>query len=84
VIAIFDTEGAAQAYCAELDTTLGYPCAGVPEQPYPAGWTLTWGAPRQHPTDALWMVKIPPGREAPETATSTVEKLDASWSPVSP
>lgn len=81
MIAIFDTLAAADAYCAEIDAALGYPCAGVPEQPYPLGWTLTWGTPRPHPVSSLWMVKVPPKFSPPETASETVEKLDASWSP---
>lgn len=81
MIAIFDTEEAAQAYCAAVDAAIGYPRAGAPKHPYPLGWTLTWGIPRKHPDGNAWMVKVPPGMAPPETATSTVEKIDASWSP---
>lgn len=84
MIALFDTEKAALDYCAELDAALGYPRAGVPEAPYPIGWTLTWATPRAHPDGKSWMVKVPPKFAPPETATATTEKLDAAWSPVTP
>lgn len=81
MIAIFASEAAAQAFCDAVDTAHGYPRAGSPERPYPAGWTLRWAVPYKHPTRAEWAVKVPRGDDAPVSATATPEKLDASWSP---
>lgn len=81
MLAIFDSLKAAEDYCAEIDAALGYPRAGDPADEYPRGWTLRWAVPRAHPDGKSWMVKVPPKMDLPAGAKSTVEKLDASWSP---
>jgi hypothetical protein len=83
VIAIFDTAGAAQAYCDEIDAALGYPCAGVPADEYPRGWTLTWATPNKHATDDLWSVKVCADARAPAVPANTgvVAKLPDGWYP---
>lgn len=63
MVAIFDTQEAADAFAKAQDDALGYPLPGTPPTPRnddgsPGyGWTLTWDRPTERP-DARWAVDV--------------------------
>lgn len=59
---VFDTQAEADAYIEECDKAIGYPMPGVPAQPYPKGWTLTYAVPRE--IAGRWYVQAHPSVRA--------------------
>lgn len=56
MIAHFTDEASATAYRDACNQAEGLPRPGVPEAPYPYGWTLSWADVRE--VDGAWPVPV--------------------------
>lgn len=68
MIALFLVESEATSYVDQCNNILGLPKPGIPETPYPYGWTLTWADVTQDvnskfPVPVCELVPVPDGVE---------------------
>lgn len=64
MIAHFTDEASATAYRDACNATEGLPRPGVPEAPYPYGWTLSWADVREE--SGVWPVPVHDAVPIPE------------------
>lgn len=83
MIAIFSTQEAAQAYCDERSTALGYPIIGKhPRTGAKYIVTAAWDVPVQHPKLPLWRVNV--DLSGPHPKAELVGHTPEDWDRYSP
>ena len=77
---VFETLAEAELFAQLVDQALGYPRPGVPEAPFPQGWTLRHAAVLARPDGLAWAYPAD-GVPADVSIGFTAVALGPEWTP---